>query len=390
MKVKFLSFLIKILILGLGIFFCTDNAGVISLHWKQWHITTSFNIFLFGLLSIILSITALKWAKRKLWDFLKLSDASRYKKLKTGIDYLEKGIVQAYLKDTNKLSEYLRKSKTFLPKSSLPTLLLHYMEPDRELSELHNLKEYGSLNALATLQEYKKENDWMALEKFFQAPLQPFLKEGWFWRECFFYQKSLRNWEKAKKALESCAQYKSLEEAEIHLEQAFLFYESALEEQDPLKKLVLLEKAFQENPSNVESTITYAKTLAAERDLRTAKKVLLKAWCLDPQWTIAETYATFFAKDRNLLSQCHIIRELHDLMPQSTTSHICLAIALIRAKLWAEAESIIQSIQDLSAQSLLTLILATKEKNTDTIPFSAFKKYVQTLDALKVNINVFE
>ncbi len=391
MKAKILSFLLKLLLVALVCLYFASHPGTISLDWQGWHISTSVSVFLLSLLSILYTLWFLRWIKRKIWDLLKISDRARYKSMKIGVEYLEKALIETYLQNPKKTGDHLKKAQGFLKKTSFPKLLAHYLEKKPGAPDLQSLKKYGVLKAFFTLQKFQEEKDWDNLERFFQTPAQPLLKEGWFWRACFLYQKEMSNWEEAKKALKNAEEYDCFSKQDAFLEWAHIFYHQALEEKDPVKKLGLFERAFAADPKNKANVLAYGQLLKAENNSRLAKKVLTKAWSLWPDWDIAQTYATLFAKDRTPLSHCHMMRELYDVMPQDTTSQICFAISLIRAKLWGQAEALIASIQDPSAKSLLTLILEAKEKNQDdTIPFKTFINFVKTLDALKVNIHAFE
>jgi HemY protein len=391
MKAKFLSFIIKLLLIAILWVYLMNNPGVIAIDWQGWHFSTSLTIFFLGMMVLLIVFSIMRSIKRTVWDLLKISDSARYKAMKEGFDYLEKALIETYLQNQKKAAEHIKKSQGFLKKTSFPKLLSHYLEKKEGVPEIHNLKKYGPLKALFSLQKYQKEKDWDGVEKFFQNPSSALLKEGWFWRECFFYQKDMKNWKEARRALENCEKYESLTKEEVRTASAEIFYQTALEEKDPLKKRGLFEKSFATSPENVENAMAYAKDLVAVKDSHTAKKVLTTLWKLEPQWIIAQTYARLFATDKSPIAQCHCIRELYDLMPNNTISQTAMAISLIQSKLWGQAEVIIQLIQDPSAKALLRVILNAKEKNKDdAIPFKDFKKFVQTLESLKVDINSFE
>jgi HemY protein len=391
MKAKILSFIVKLLLIAILWVYFLNNPGKISIDWQGWHLSTSLTVCVFGIISLLAVLSIMRNIKRTLWDLLKISDSARYKAIKEGFEYLEKALIETYLQNQKKAEEHIKKAQGLLKKTSFPKLLSHYLAKKTGVPEIQALKKYGPLKALFTLQRYQQERDWEGVEKFFQKPSNALLKEGWFWRECFLYQKDMKNWKEAKKALDNCEKYESLTKEEVRIESAYLFYQTALEEKDPLKKRALFEKAFAADPKNVENAIAYAQDLCAIEDTRGAKKVLTALWKVEPQWMIAQTYARLFAKDKSPLAQCHCMRELYDLMPNNTLSQIAFAVSLIQSKLWGQAEVVIQSIQDPSAQALLVVILNTKEKNKDdTIPFKDFKKFVQTLDALKVDINTLE
>lgn len=390
MKVKFLSLIVKALLLMLAIIYCLDNPGIVTLTWKKWHVETSLNVVLLFLGTIILVLMVLRWSKHKVANLLRLSDTARYQSLKEGLQSLEKAWTQMILGNKEAGLGFLKKAEGSLPSKNLPKLLRHELEEKTTLPTVGGLQDFTALKTLATLQKLREEKKWHELEKTLETALSSFLKEAWFWKESFLYRRETGNWGEARKALEKCAKYKGFTNETLTSYLSETLYHLALEEKKPLKKLELLQQSFDENPKNTPNTVALAHALKDQKDMRLAKKSLTTNWTLAPNWEIAQTYATLFAKDKSALSQSHAIRELHDLMKNHTTSHICLAISLIRAKLWGEAASIIDAIEDRSAKACLQAVLQAKEHNTDHIPLSDLRKFLATLEAFHIHMNVFE
>ena len=325
-------------------------------------------------------------APHKAADILHFSPKAKLRTLKTGLDYLERALIHTWLDSKEKSFESIKKAQGYLSGRALPELLRHHLQGDADLPKLEKIKEEGAFKMLSLLRHQRLEKNWDALEKIFQTPPKAYAKDGWFWHEAYLYHAETQNWAAAQKSLDKCASLKATSEASLGLMQSKIFHAQADLEQSQIKKLELLERAFKSSAANLDATMAYAKLLKAQKDISTLKKVLTKAWKAHPTWNIAEVYADLTAKSPSHLAKSHAIRELHDLMPNNLTSHVCLVISLLKARLWGEAATIIEKIDHPSTKACLKLLLDAKEKSQDQVSLDQLKPFLATLDLLKFDI----
>lgn len=378
MKNKLLIFSLKFLLVGVLFLYLMDTTGTVSLIWKQWHITTSLNIVLVGIFGFFFTVMTIRWIKNKIWSFLNLSEANRLKELKKGMLLLERALTQDYLGSREQKIENLKKAKKLLPDSNLPKLLMG-CEKGNEIPTMSALQDHGALKTLITIRQYQKENNLEALGNFFQNPPEAFLKEGWLWRETFFYWKKIQHWQDAKMALEKGLEYQGFSDDEGRCERAVLLFHLALEEDNPLKQLDLFHQAYALDPDNTENTVAYARALYKQEERRLAKKVLTKSWKLEPTALIAEIYIFLFAKDKTPTAVMHAMRELYQLNPSSVISQYTFIISLLQTKLWAEASLVIDKLDQGPEKALFQILLEMKEKKEDKVSLSSFKNFVHQL-----------
>lgn len=379
MKNKLLTFVLKFVLFSGLFLLLMDTSGVVSITWKEWQITTSFNIFLMGFVGFLLLFGTLRWIKNKLWMLLNLSDLSRLKNFSKGLLFLEESLIQDYLGTEEQKQESLKKAEKFLPHSSLPKLLAYYQKTEN-LPKVSTLRDYGFLKTFSKIVQYRKEKNWKALEKFFQDAPKNLLKEGWFWRELFFYRKEINDWEGAKKALENSLCYRGLSKKSMAEEKAIVYYNLGLEESHPLKRLEYFQSSYKANPKNQENIAAYAQAMCYQKEINAAKKLLVKSWVTNPSWIIAETYGRIVEKDKTPLSFAQATRDLYEKNPDNRKSQECFAAILVQAKLFVEADSIIKKLEESSKKILLKILLETQEKKERHISFSDFKQFVHTLN----------
>jgi uncharacterized membrane-anchored protein len=376
MKNKILIFALKLILITVLFFFLIDTSGIISITWKEWHITTSLNIVLVGLVFVFLSFVILRWIKNKIWTLLNLSDLSRLKTFSKGLSFLEEALIQEYLGTEEQKKDLLERAKKCLPNSDLPKLLA-YVQKKEILPKISTLHDHGSLKTFSKLLQYRKEQDWKSLENFFQSPPKSLLKEGWFWKEVLQYKKEINDWEGAKTALENSLRYKGVSKTDANTEKGIIYFNLGLEETNPLKQLDLLQSAYSINPDNQENVVAYAQALHRQKNTSTSKKVLIKAWGKNPSWIIAEAYSSIIDPKKSTSIQA--MRDLYEKNPDNPISQQCFATALIQARLWVEAGTIIHKLPSGSQKILLKVLLKAKEKEESHIPFEDFKQFVQTL-----------
>ena len=390
MKIKLLWVFLKFLIVGLVVLYFMDHPGAVSLEWGGWHISTSLTVLLLNLVGLSLVISALKWLRNKAADILHFSPTAKLKGIKTGIEHLERALLHTWLGSKERSLESIKKAQGYLSGMALPKLLGHHIEGRSDLPKLNNIKDESAFKMLSLLRQHREDKNWDVLEKIFNAPPKAFSKDGWFWHEAYLYHMETHNWSGAQEALDRCANFKACSKDTLASMQSELYSKQGGAEKNQLKKLELFEKSFKSDPKNFDNTLSYAKLLKAQKETNTVKKVLMETWKANPAWSIAEAYAELTAKDSSPLSHSHAVRELHDSMPKNTMSHICLALSLLKAKLWGEAAAIIDKIDTIPEKALLELLLESKEKNQNQVSIDRLKPFLKTLDTLKVDINTFE
>lgn len=355
-----------------------DTSGVVSVTWRQWHITTSLNIILVGFFGVFCILVMARWVKNKIWLLLNLSEEAQLKKTVKGVHLLEKSLIQGYLGTEEQKKELLKEAEKFLPNSGLPKLLRSY-HAGEEVPKVSTFQDYGALKMLSKVSQDRKDKNWKALENFFQTAPKNLLKEGWFWRESFFYRKEIKDWVEAKKALENCRQYQGLSKEKAQEEKAIVFYNLGMEDPHPLKQLECFQVAFAARPNYQDNAVAYAEALHRQKDSRGARKVLVSAWVLDPSLALAKSYADLFALDNSPTSHAHTIRELYEMLPENPKGQQCFVISLLRAKLWAEAGLIIERLPQGPQKTLLNTLLTIKEKKMESVPLHAFRELIPLL-----------
>jgi len=321
-----------------------DEPGTLSLVWGGWQIETSVAVLLLGVVGAIVLILLLSRVTRAPRAFLR---SRRERRRREGYKALTQGMVAVAAGEADEARRLARKADALLSEPPL-TLLLQaqsaQLDGDERAARNYFLAmlerpetEFLGLRGLLT-QALKSGDDAAALDLAERArTLRP--KTGWALAHLGELQARAGRWKEAEATLAQALKRKALTPAEHRRMQAALLLErsrAAASAGDARAALDLADRAQDADPSFAPAAGWRAGLLRDAGRPRQAQRVIEAAWRVAPEPALAEVYASV-VPDETPLQRMQRIQRLAAANPDHLESHLALAEAALRARLWGEA-----------------------------------------------------
>jgi HemY protein len=331
-----------------GAVFIADRPGAVSLVWQGWRVDTSVAVLVFGVAVIAMLAAAL-------FHFLRLlirgphmiRRGRRERRRRRGYHALTQGMVAVAAGDPAEAKRLARQADALLAEPPLTLLLLAQaaqLNGDEKAAQKYFTAmldraetEFLGLRGLI-MQALKRNDDAEALRLAGRAKvLRP--KTQWVLASLFELQARAGKWHDAEATLALASRRKALPASESARHRAVMLYEqsrAALAEKRDRDAARLVAKAHALAPGFTEAATAYAELLKAAGQTRHARKVIEVAWAAAPHPALAFAYDALFANERPL-QRLKRFEALATRNKDHVESHIALAEAALKARLWGEA-----------------------------------------------------
>ena len=340
--------IIVIALLIAGAVFVADRPGDVSLVWQGWRVDTSVAVLIFGV--VLIAVTA-----AALFHFLRLlirspgmiARGQRERRRRRGYHALSQGMVAVAAGDPAEAKRHARQADALLAEPPL-TLLLSaqaaQLNGDEKAAEKYFTAmldraetEFLGLRGLI-MQALKRKDEAVALKLAERAKeLRP--KTQWVLASLFELQARAGKWVEAEATLALAARRKAVAAIESARHRAVMLYEQsrvASAENRDRDAVRLAAKAHALAPGFVQAATRYAAMLTAAGQTRQARKVIETAWEHAPHPELAAAYDAIFGDERPL-QRLKRFETLASRQKEHIESHIALALAALKARLWGEA-----------------------------------------------------
>jgi HemY protein len=325
-----------------------DEPGKLALEWAGWQIQTSVAVLVLAVVTLILVILLLLRLAGALLGapgaFLR---SRRERRRREGYKALTQGMVAVAAGEADEARRLARKADALLAEPPL-TLLLQaqsaQLDGDERAARNYFLAmleraetEFLGLRGLLT-QALKSGNDAEALDLAQRArTLRP--KTGWALAHLGELQARAGRWKEAAETLGHALKRKAISHGEHRRAQAALLLEqsrAAAGSRDTRIALDLADRAQDMDPSFAPAAAWRATLLRDDGRQRQAQRVIEATWRVAPQPALAEVYASL-VPDETPLQRMQRMQHLAAANPDHIESHLVLADAALKARLWGEA-----------------------------------------------------
>jgi len=325
-----------------------DEPGKLSLEWAGWQVQTSVAVLVLAVVTLILAILLLLKIVGAVFRspraFLR---SRREKRRREGYKALTQGMVAVAAGEADEARRLARKADVLLAEPPL-TLLLQaqsaQLDGDERAARNYFLAmleraetEFLGLRGLLT-QALKSGNDAEALDLAHRArTLRP--KTGWALAHLGELQARAGHWKEAEATLVQALKRKAITHAEHRRAQAAVLLErsrAAAGSADTRVALDLADRGQDADPSFAPAAAWRATLLRDDGRQRQAQRVIEAAWRAAPEPSLAEVYASL-VPDETPLQRMQRMQHLAAANPDHLESHLVLADAALKARLWGEA-----------------------------------------------------
>lgn len=346
--IKGLFFLLVILALAAGIGWVADQPGLVSLVWLDWQVETTTPV-LAGAVFVLILLAVFLY---RFWVSLKqvprvIGAAWKRDRRRKGYLALTRGMVAIAAGDAGEAGKNAKRARTMLSDPPL-TLLLEaqaaQLNGDGRAAEkfftlMLDDPEMAFLGLRGLYNQALSRDDRgaaLGLARRAQS-LKP--KSDWAANAVFELETRAGNWLKAEEGVKASARKRLLGADESRRSRAVL---ERMQSAEAIKKgdreggLVHAKKAVDLAPSFAPAVAHYAGLLIGAGNQKKARGVIEKAWKLAPYPDLARLYGEASDASDAVAVMGHMER-LGKTNPNHVETHLALAAAAARARLWGEA-----------------------------------------------------
>jgi HemY protein len=325
-----------------------EEPGTLSLQWAGWQIQASVAVLVLAVVTLILAILLLARIIGALFGAPGALLKSRHeRRRREGYKALTQGMVAVAAGEADEARRLARKADALLAEPPL-TLLLQaqsaQLDGDERAARNYFLAmleraetEFLGLRGLLT-HALKSGDDAAALELAERArALRP--KTGWALAHLSELQARAGKWKEAQATLAQALKRKAITTPEHRRAQAAVLLErsrAAAAAQNSREALDLADRAQDTDPGFAPAAAWRASLLRDVGRQRQAQRVIEAAWRAAPEPALAEVYASL-VPDETPLQRMQRMQHLAAANPHHLESHLVLADAALKARLWGEA-----------------------------------------------------
>jgi HemY protein len=343
----FLGLAIVACLVRVAVFFA-ENPGEVHIVWGSLRADPPLARVVAAIVALLVLVVLLLWLLRALIRspraFLK---SRRERRRREGYRALTQGMVAVAAGEADEARRLARKADALLAEPPL-TLLLQaqsaQLDGDERAARNYFLAmleraetEFLGLRGLLT-QALKSGDDASALELAERArTLRP--KTGWALAHLGELQARAGKWKEAEETLAQALKRKAITHVEHRRAQAALLLHrshAAAAEGDARLALDLADRAHDADPSLAPAAARRAILLRDVGRQRQAQRVIEAAWRVAPEPALAEIFASL-VPDETPLQRMQRMQHLAAANPDHLESHLVLADAALKARLWGEA-----------------------------------------------------
>lgn len=328
-----LFFILSFAIIGLNVYL---DSGPVIINWYDYHLEISIALVLFALLILVFALFYLSYFAIKLKNFPgSLKKYYTEKQSQHDLELLLNGFVAVYKEDIAKASSVIKKItpehqqiKALKPLFLLLLWQYHKLAEEETEKDLQELLKIDDLKvvALKDLIKLRMENKlYMEALSYGEQlyKLQP--KTSWLSKDLIKIYLELKDYNNAQQMIKKASSYDFItqEEAENLLVKCLISHAN-LEINEPKKAIILLEKALKIDPSNYEAILQLSKIYQQKDEIKSAHKVIKKAWEKAPSLEIARLMLNLY-DDQTIDKKIKIVKDLIDSAPQEKTSYLVMA-----------------------------------------------------------------
>ncbi len=346
--IRVLWFAFKLAVLVALAYWLAERPGEVSIDWLGYRIETSVGI----LLAAIVLVAGLSALSYRIWRFLRRSPRSlgqsrQASRRKRGYKALTQGMVAVAAGEVDEAARQARRADSLLEEPPLTMLLsaqAAQLNGDeaaakRYFSAMLEDPETRFLGLRGLLTQALRDGDEpQALDYVRQAHvLRP--RTPWVLTSLFDLSERCGDLETAERALIEAAKIKVLPAPEAGRKRAVILLEraeAAARRGDRPAALAHAREANKLAPDLIPGAAMLAEQLIAGGQLRKAAKVLEKAWAAGPHPDLAALYlkTQTSGDDIERLKRLGLLTAKR---PDHPESHLVLARAALKARLWGEA-----------------------------------------------------
>lgn len=352
-----LLLLVKVLLVAGAAYWLAEQPGQVTLEWQGWRLDTTVGIFLLAAVLFGLSIAFLIWLFRFVWSAPgTLSRIRSQSRRERGYRALTQGLVAVAAGDKYEAARQSRRANALLNDPPLTMLLsaqsAQLAGDDKAATDyfksMLDQPDAAFLGVRGLMMQAIKAGDKAeALRLAKQAnELRP--DTPWVLKELVDLQLAAGELDNAIDTLDRAVKVKAIGTDQAQARKAELLMEKsrrAREEHETDRALKLAGQAQKLNPQSIEAVTVQARLLIQQGKHRKAERLIEDAWKQIPCAALANAYRDA-STDPDLLHQVKRFENLLSLNPDHPESHIALARISLDAKLWGEARSHLNKLDD--------------------------------------------
>ncbi len=350
---------VKIGLLVAAALYLSQYPGRVSVDWQGWRLDVSLGLLLLGVLVFVINIVVLA----RFWSTIiavpgQFMGARRAARRERGYRTLTQGLVAVAAGDTVEAHRLSRKAESLLNDPPLTRLLAaqaahldgdneaakRYFEQMLDDPDMAFLGLRGLLN-LAVARGDKTEAMRLTKLAHEKRPGTP-----WVVNQLLSLQEENGDMDGALRTVNDAIRMKILPAPEGKSKKAGILIAQARDKQlagDKSGALKQAQEAHKLAPEMVEASVFTARMLHSEGKNTKAIRLLEEAWKREPDPALARAYRDVAPPSASdALSQVKRFEHLLSLSPDHSESHLALAEAALKAKLWGEARNHLKQFID--------------------------------------------
>jgi HemY protein len=367
--IRVVLFLLTVAVLATGFVWLADRPGDVAITWMGYHIDTSVMVAALAILVLVL-VVILIWTivRGILRTPEQVSLFFRHRRAMKGYLALSRGLIAVGAGDLRIARKAADEAARLSPGDPLALLLTAQsaqMAGDRSGAErafraMTRRDDTKSLGLRGLYIEAQRRNDGNAARLVAEEAAKEAPALAWASQAVLDYRCAAADWAGALTALDHMKN--ALEKADYRRKRAVLLTARALalEEIDRDAARAAVLEAVKLAPDLVSAAALAGRRLAEAGEARKARKILEKAWAINPHPDIAESYANLRPGDsaRERLAR---MKKLADLVPGQLEGALAVARTALDARDFAGARAALAPYLSAPTQRVATLMAEIEE-----------------------------
>jgi len=367
--IRVVLFLLAVAVLAAGFVWIADRPGDIAITWIGYHIETSVMVVALAIIVLVL-LVMLVWAivRGILRTPEQVSLFFRHRRAMKGYLAISRGLIAVGAGDLRLARKAADEAARLSPGDPLALLLTAQsaqMAGDRSRAErafraMTKRDDTKSLGLRGLYIEAQRRDDAYAARRFAEEAANEAPAPAWAGQAVLDYRCAAADWAGALAALDHMKG--ELEKDDYRRKRAVLLTARALalEEIDRDGARAAVLQAVKLAPDLVPAAALAGRRLAEAGEARKARKILEKAWAINPHPDIAEAYANLRPGDsaRERLAR---MRKLANLVPGQLEGALAVARAALDAREFAGARAALTPYLSAPTRRVATLMAEIEE-----------------------------
>jgi HemY protein len=334
-----------------------DSPGEVTLSGDGWQMGIPLPLFVLAML-IMVVIVALVY---RFWRSIRRAPGAtrgffQRREKEKGYKALTQGMVAVAAGDANEAVRQARRANSLLSEPPLTMLL------SAQAAQLNGTAFLGLRGLLMQAERDGQGGQALALARRAHA-LQP--KAPWVLTTLLDLQVAEHHWREAIDTVDQAAKSKAMEPAKARHTKATLMLacsQAADDAGDSEEALSFARKAHAQAPDHLPASIQLARLSADTGKRRAAVKIIEDAWAKTPHGSLATLYGRL-AEESDPLKLVKRFEKLLSLNRDHPESHIALAEALLKAKIWGSARSHLETAGADAPSARICRLMAVLEES---------------------------